>query len=196
MNKLIYALSLLSLLTFSSCQEEDEQPCDPAKEQALAEREAELDRREAELLARERALGMNYDGGGSVAQGSQGNGATGTAGASAGIRSNNRYSGKNRYANVPEDGRSVAYKQARYLPGQFPEASERLLTTADIEHETAWGKKVMLNEIYARHGLNFSDADLRRHFNGESWYKGGKKNVDKMLSDVEKQNIEFLKKNM
>ena len=79
-------------------------------------------------------------------------------------------------------------------PGQFPESSERLLTNKDVEHQTAWGMKVMMNEIYARHGYVFKDADLRKHFRREKWYKGTEKNLKKIkLTDIEIQNIAFIK---
>jgi hypothetical protein len=90
----------------------------------------------------------------------------------------------------------VAYRKPIYLPGQYPEASERTLTASDLEHKSDWGKKVMMNEIYARHGLIFTEPDLKRHFNGESWYRGTKKNVDSKLSSVERQNIALIRASM
>ncbi len=197
--KFLYALlPLAALLSFSSCSEEEE-PCDPAKEETLARREAELDRREADLLARERALG-----------GRTGNSSGADAGYSTGARTNdagdnrytttagrkdNRPNAKSRPIPVPEEQR-VGYSKAVYFPGQYPEASERTLTSSDLEYKSAWGQKVMLNEIYARYGLTFTEPDLRKHFNAESWYKGGKKNVDAKLTAVERQNIALIKASM
>lgn len=78
--------------------------------------------------------------------------------------------------------------------GQYPESSERLLTEKDVEHVTPWGMKVMMNEIYARHGLVFKDAAMRKHFRKEKWYKGTEKNMKKVkLSDTEIQNIAFIR---
>ena len=83
---------------------------------------------------------------------------------------------------------------ASRFPGQFPESSERLLTDRDVEHQTSWGMRVMMNEIYARHGYVFKDADLRKHFRREKWYKGTEKNLKKIkLTDIEIQNIAFIK---
>lgn len=79
-------------------------------------------------------------------------------------------------------------------PGQYPEASERLLSEKDIEHVTPWGMKVMQNEIYARKGYIFKDATLRKHFRKERWYKGKERNLKNIkLSDIEIQNLAFLK---
>lgn len=78
--------------------------------------------------------------------------------------------------------------------GQYPESSERLLTEKDIEHVTPWGMKVMLNEIYARHGFVFKDATLKKHFRKERWYKGTERNMKNIkLTDTEIQNVAFLK---
>lgn len=199
--KPLYALlPLVALLSFSSCSEEEE-PCDPAKEEALARREAELDQREADLLARERALGgrsgnsgnsggdVTYSTGARAANVSDGNYAAASG------RSNTRSSGRSRAVPAQDEDR-VAYRKAIYFPGQYPEASERTLTAADLEHKSDWGKKVMMNEIYARYGLIFTEPDLRKHFNGESWYKGSKKNVDGKLTPVERQNIALIRASM
>lgn len=88
-------------------------------------------------------------------------------------------------------------KKPKYVspyPGQYPEASERLLTDKDMEHMTPWGMKVMQNEIYARQGYIFKDPELRKHFAGEKWYKGKQSNINKIkLTPTEKQNINFIK---
>jgi hypothetical protein len=85
-------------------------------------------------------------------------------------------------------------KKSSLLPGQFPESSERLITEKDVEHQTPWGMKVMLNEIYARQGYIFKDADLRKHFAKEKWYKGKERSLNKIkLTRMEVQNIEFIK---
>jgi len=79
--------------------------------------------------------------------------------------------------------------------GNYPEASNRKLTDKDLAHVSGWGYKLMLNEVYARHGQKFSDPDLQAHFDKQPWYKGTTKNAAKALSAIEKQNVEFLKNN-
>ncbi len=77
-------------------------------------------------------------------------------------------------------------------PGNYPESSERLLTDKDVRHLSPWGKKVMTNEIYARHGMKFSDPLVQEHFDKENWYQGKYNNVDKKLTAIEKQNLQML----
>ena len=189
-------LPLAALLTFSACSEEEE-PCDPAKEQVLALREAELDKREADLLARERALGArsSTSGDASYTAGNRSTEAPDPTYADTRTRTTPRATDKSRRPAPPIEDR-VAYRKAIYFPGQYPEASERTLTATDLEHQSAWGKKVMMNEIYARYGLIFTEPDLRKHFNGESWYKGTKKTVDGKLTPVERQNIALIRASM
>jgi hypothetical protein len=72
-----------------------------------------------------------------------------------------------------------------------------LLTEKDVEHQTPWGMKVMMNEIYARQGFIFKEADLKKHFAKEKWYKRKDRNMSKIkLSDTEVQNIAFIKQHM
>jgi hypothetical protein len=78
------------------------------------------------------------------------------------------------------------------INGFYPEGSERKLTEYDIQFLSAWGHKVMLNEIYARHGMIFADEMLQRHFKGQKWYKPLSNNVFNKLTKIEKQNISFL----
>jgi hypothetical protein len=85
--------------------------------------------------------------------------------------------------------------KSKTTPGQYPESSERLLTEKDMEHMTPWGLTVMENEIYARHGYVFRDADLRKHFRGEKWYKGKYRSMKSLkLTDTERQNISFIRR--
>ena len=85
-------------------------------------------------------------------------------------------------------------KPASRYPGQFPESSERLLTDRDVEHQTIWGMRVMMNEIYARHGYIFRERDLRKHFATEKWYRGKERDLRKItLTPTEIQNIAFIK---
>lgn len=76
--------------------------------------------------------------------------------------------------------------------GFYPEGSSRRLTEYDIQYLSAWGHKVMLNEIYARHGMIFKDKMLQRHFKGQKWYKPLRSNVFAQLTKIEKLNVTFL----
>jgi hypothetical protein len=78
------------------------------------------------------------------------------------------------------------------VPGFYPEGSTRPLNESDTRYLTKWGHKVMLNEIYARHGMTFTDDDLKSHFGRFEWYNPRSANVQSDLTELEKQNIEFL----
>jgi len=78
------------------------------------------------------------------------------------------------------------------VPGFYPEGSTRPLTTDDTKFLTEWGHKVMTNEIYARHGMKFSDEDLQKHFGNQDWYNAERDNVAGLLTEQEKQNLAFL----
>ena len=57
-----------------------------------------------------------------------------------------------------------------YIPqrvGNWPEASQRLLKTADVENLAADELALMRNEIFARHGYCFAKKNLRRQFENE-----------------------------
>lgn len=78
------------------------------------------------------------------------------------------------------------------VPGFYPEGSTRPLDESDTKYLTKWGHSVMLNEIYARHGMEFTDDDLRSHFSRFEWYNPRFSDVQSKLTELEKQNIEFL----
>ena len=78
------------------------------------------------------------------------------------------------------------------VPGYYPEGSTRPLDESDTKYLTKWGHKVMMNEIYARHGMIFADPDLKEHFMSFAWYKPSSNNVDGELTALEKENITFL----
>jgi hypothetical protein len=58
---------------------------------------------------------------------------------------------------------------------------------------TAGDIRFMINEVYARHGYIFADKSLNAYFRQQTWYKPKTKNVDALLTPVERSNIEFLK---
>ena len=62
------------------------------------------------------------------------------------------------------------------LPG-FPKQRFEV-KESELKGKSSWELTVMRNEIAARHGRPFSDPDLRRYFEGQSWYS-----VDPYYSD-------------
>lgn len=78
----------------------------------------------------------------------------------------------------------------------LPQSSQRLLTYVDIENFTKQDMMLARNEIFARHGRMFNDAEVRSYFEAQSWYRGTIAPEDfsvAMLSDIEQKNVDFIK---
>lgn len=93
--------------------------------------------------------------------------------------------------NVGSSGSVVTY--SGYI---IPQSSSRRLTYADVAGLSSWELSMARNEIYARHGRKFNDADIRSYFESQSWYNGYINPEDfdtSVLSDTEVYNIDFIK---
>ena len=82
---------------------------------------------------------------------------------------------------------------SKRFPGIYPQASERLLTAADLAGMDSWDLIIIRNEIYARHGYKFKLQKLRDYFNQQGWYNPRYDNVESMLSVIEQKNVMFIK---
>jgi hypothetical protein len=87
------------------------------------------------------------------------------------------------------------------IPGKYPFASTRYLTSSDLDGLSKWELSIMRNEIYARHGYNFHiNKKVRDHFLQQSWYNEiGEKTtnanyIHQFFSDIEKKNIQMIQK--
>lgn len=82
----------------------------------------------------------------------------------------------------------------------FPNSDTVYLTEADVSGRSKADLRIGRNEIMARHGRIFDSADLKEYFESKSWYSGTVSpkefdaNVDARLNDVERSNIEMIKK--
>lgn len=80
----------------------------------------------------------------------------------------------------------------------FPDSSERLLTESDLMGFSNDELRKARNEIAARHGRRFKDAELQAYFDEQSWYNGTIEPDDfnkiVKLSDIEQKNMEFIQK--
>ena len=101
------------------------------------------------------------------------------------------YTDANR-AEITRYRQTLAQQNWGDVPGYFPEGSERALTEEDTKYLSRWGYQVMLNEIYARHGMKFPEGDIKDHFETQEWYKGTSNSVTGRLTATEKSNIAFL----
>ncbi|ATZ64653.1 MULTISPECIES: YARHG domain-containing protein [Acinetobacter] len=86
-------------------------------------------------------------------------------------------------------------QQCRYQKdvGDYPVASQRLLKDQDIQipaEELDW----MRNEIYARHGYSFANREIANQFADQNWYMPCSTNVENQLTQIEKTNIQRIKK--
>lgn len=82
------------------------------------------------------------------------------------------------------------------LEGRFPEASRSFLLgrTVETEAQSVEDLRIMLNEIYARHGYLFkAGGEMDRYFRQQPWYRPRYTNVDALLTFVEYNNIKLLK---
>lgn len=78
--------------------------------------------------------------------------------------------------------------------GDYPEASARYLTYDDIRGKSNWQLKIMRNEIYARYGYIFQTKEMWNYFSNKSWYYPTYYDVNKMLTNVEKSNVAYIKR--
>lgn len=79
----------------------------------------------------------------------------------------------------------------------LPDSSSRILSDSEVSVLSKEELRLARNEIYARHGRKFDDVQLQSYFDSKSWYKGTIDPADfseSMLSEIEKKNIELIKK--
>lgn len=84
--------------------------------------------------------------------------------------------------------------QYRADVGDYPQASQRLLTHKDVENMMKTDLEFMRNEIFARHGFCFKKKYLRQQFEMQDWYVPDNNNIKDRLTDIEKKNIELIKR--
>jgi hypothetical protein len=98
-------------------------------------------------------------------------------------------------------GKNVVLKDVEYEEnyGKYPFLSWRNATENDLKNHTAEELQIMRSEILARVGYKFSEPFLDDYFRQFDWYRrlfhnSCKDNVMLFLTDIEKYNIEFIKK--
>jgi hypothetical protein len=77
--------------------------------------------------------------------------------------------------------------------GEFPQASQRMLTADDINNMYKEELRQMRNEIYARHGYSFKLRDMRNLFDSQDWYIPVSTDVRNKLSAIEVKNEKLIK---
>ena len=96
----------------------------------------------------------------------------------------------------PEKSYTLERRKFQYRAnvGNWPEASQRLLKTADVENLPKSELEFMRNEIFARHGYCFAKKELRQQFENEDWYVPNTVNIKGFLTDIEKKNIALIRR--
>ncbi len=99
-------------------------------------------------------------------------------------------------ATVKEKSFNLERKAYKYVKdaGDYPQASQRLLTVADVENLVKEDLEFMRNEIFARHGYCFQKKNLRQQFEMQEWYVPNTIDIKNRLTDIEKKNIALIKK--
>lgn len=79
----------------------------------------------------------------------------------------------------------------------FPDSNTCYLSESEVKEKSKEELRIARNEIFARHGRLFNDAELQAYFNSKSWYKGtisaGAFNTN-VFNDYEKKNLELIQK--
>ena len=92
------------------------------------------------------------------------------------------------------DNQSINKNQNYNLPGKYPEASAKYLTNEDLRYLTKTELQIMRNEIFARHGYIFkTNPQMISYFNNQSWYTPRYNDVNYLLSEIEKSNLDLIK---
>jgi len=80
------------------------------------------------------------------------------------------------------------------VKGQYPQTSIYKMNASEFYGLSKWELKIMRNEIFARHGYIFKTEDMKNYFTQQSWYVPRYSNVDSDLTEIEKYNIEMIKR--
>jgi hypothetical protein len=77
--------------------------------------------------------------------------------------------------------------------GKFIQASTIELTVNDLTGLTPKELQIMRNEIFARYGYTFKEGgEMARYFNNQYWYKPERTEVNELLTELEKSNIQLI----
>ena len=103
------------------------------------------------------------------------------------------------YLPTEEEADEVDYfpPSETYNNGYEQVLSDRKLSESDLYGKTKTDLEIMRNSIYARYGYRFKRQDLLNHFSQYSWYNPTTSDMTvayNRMSDIEKYNIEFIKR--
>lgn len=70
----------------------------------------------------------------------------------------------------------------------------KILTESDLLNKNPKELRLLRNEIFARYGYIFKSKDLQEYFKQKEWYKPTYKNVESLLTETDKTNIQLILK--
>lgn len=89
----------------------------------------------------------------------------------------------------------VSYEVSLYFNGIYPQASLRKLTSEELYKLSKAELKIMRNEVFARYGYIFQkNGEMHQYFINQEWYIPQLNKVDMFLTDLEKENIQLIKR--
>jgi hypothetical protein len=78
------------------------------------------------------------------------------------------------------------------INGSYSFVSKRLINSNDLKKYSKTELRLIKNEIFARYNYIFKSDDLNNYFQKQKWYTPKYGNVDKYITDIEHENINFL----
>lgn len=87
---------------------------------------------------------------------------------------------------------SMLSDEQAMLQPNYDEDMEGMPMYCNTDHLSYADLELMKNEIYARHGKKFNDPKWASIFKAQKWYKPRSANVDALLTEIEKKNIEVI----
>ncbi|MEQ8926437.1 MAG: YARHG domain-containing protein [Fulvivirga sp.] len=66
------------------------------------------------------------------------------------------------------------------------------LSASELQDKSIDELRIIRNEIFARKGYIFNSEDLQKHFSAFDWYQPQYENVDSLLTDLDKKNIQTI----
>ncbi|WP_170854743.1 YARHG domain-containing protein [Cellulophaga fucicola] len=95
-----------------------------------------------------------------------------------------QYRGKN------EKGGEIGNKNKTYIEGKYPKSSTSILSYNYLNSLNIDKLNIMRNEIFARYGYKFKEGGkMNNYFSNQDWYYGQNKNVNELLTIIERKNI-------
>ena len=80
------------------------------------------------------------------------------------------------------------------LKGKYPFVSTEIMINDILGNFDDKELRIMRNEIFARYGYKFKTDEMKSYFESQDWYSGLYDNVNDKLTDLEKLNIQLIKR--